>query len=357
MSSPDNAKPSLAILNDYASLAPSKLSHLQSRLNVVQVPGTFDVRSPSARAELVNLLQPYAIISTMRERTAFPAEVIRALPNLKVLLTTGAKNAAIDLQACQERGIVVAGTNGRSNPLASSLAKFQPTNEHTWALILGLAKRVAEGDASIHAGGWETGLGAALAGKKLGLLGLGKLGAQAARTGMLGFNMEILAWSENLTQEKADEAARNLGVEAGKWKVAGSKEALFREADILSVHYVLSERSRGIVGHKELSVMKNSALLINTSRGPLVDEKALLDCLKDSKFRGVALDVFDTEPLERNSEWRTTQWGKDGRSQVLLSPHMGYVEEGNMNAWYNETVENVERWLDGKELHTIISMP
>ena len=356
------SKPSLAILNDYASIAPSKLSHLASRLDVAPITGSFDVRNSAARTRLIQALEPHVLISTMRERTAFPADVISALPNLKVLLTTGMRNAAIDLQACKERGIIVAGSTGKgseSHPHrgAAGMLNYQPTNEHTWGLILGLAKRIAEGDASIHAGGWEPGLGVRLSGRKLGLLGLGRLGAQCARTGMLGFNMDVIAWSENLTQAKADEAARSLGVEVGRWKVVGSKEELFRDADILSVHYVLSDRSRGIVGEKELNSMKKDALLVNTSRGPLIDEKALLQCLVSGRIRGAAIDVFDTEPLEKESEWRTTAWGSAGKSAVLLSPHMGYVEEGTMNAWYDETAENVERWLDGKELKSVIAMP
>jgi phosphoglycerate dehydrogenase-like enzyme len=162
--------------------------------------------------------------------------------------------------------------------------------------------------------------------------------------------MNVVAWSSSLTQEAADEKAKKFGLPAGTFRVVGSKDELFQVADVLSVHYVLSERSRDIVSERELAVMKPSALLINTSRGPLVNERALLSVLKAGKIRGAALDVYNIEPLPQDSEWRTTAWGRNGSSEVLLSPHMGYVEEGVMHRWYDETVENVERWLDGRDL-------
>ncbi|KAL9623010.1 MAG: hypothetical protein Q9160_002729 [Pyrenula sp. 1 TL-2023] len=357
------SKPSVAILNDYASLLLPKLSHLSAKLDAVAVPGTFDARDPAALASLVQILQPFSIISTMRERTGFPASVLNQLPNLKLLLTTGPGNAAIDLKACAEKGIVVAGTTGRgseahSNPAdLGKLASFQPTNEHTWALILGLAKRIAAGHQSIMGGEWEVGLSSGLAGKTIGLLGLGKLGGQCARTAVLGFGMNVVAWSEHLTQEKADEKAEQIGLAKGTYRVTSSKKELFQVADVLSVHYVLSDRSRGIVGDEELKAMKKDAMLVNTSRGPLIDDTALLAVLREGRIKGAALDVFDIEPLPNTSPWRTTEWGKNGKSQVLLSPHMGYVEERVMNAWYDETVENIERWLDGKDLNNRFAMP
>jgi len=171
-----------------------------------------------------------------------------------------------------------------------------------------------------------------------------------AKVAVYGFGMKIKAWSSSLTQEGAEEKAKACGLSAGTFEAARSKEELFETADILSVHYVLSPRSRDIVGAKELGLMKPTALIVNTSRGPLINEGALLKVLKEGKIRGAALDVFDTEPLSSDSDWRTTPWGQDGRSEVLLSPHMGYVEEGVMNRWYEETADNVERWLDGKEM-------
>ncbi|KAL1957786.1 hypothetical protein VTO42DRAFT_5504 [Malbranchea cinnamomea] len=342
----------LAILDDYHGIAPSKFAHLEPRISITSYPDTLDTRDPAQKQELIKRLQPYTIISTMRERTPFPADVVSALPNLKLLLTTGTRNLALDLNAFAERGVTVAGTTGRGaqHRQLEQLPSPSSTVQHAWALILGLARNLARDDASVKSGGWQTSLATDLAGKTLALLGLGKLGTAVAKIGVLAFNMKIKAWSTSLTQETADEKATSLGLPPGTFEVVDSKEQLFREADVLSVHYVLSERSRGIVGEKEFAVMKPTALFVNTSRGPLVDERALLDVLKKGKIRGAALDVYDTEPLPQESEWRTTPWGKDGRSEVLLTPHMGYCEEGIMNRWYEEQAENVERWLAGKEV-------
>jgi lactate dehydrogenase-like 2-hydroxyacid dehydrogenase len=265
------------------------------------------------------------------------------------------KNAAIDMKACSEHGIIVTGTKGagRSDGARSQervASSLDSTMQYTWALILGLARNIARDDAGITHGGWENSFATGLTGKTLGLLGLGKLGADTARVGVVAFGMKIAAWSSSLTQEAADEKAKAFGLPAGTFRVVGSKDELFRAADVLSVHYVLSERSRDIVGERELALMKATALFINTSRGPLVNEKALLSVLKAGKIRGAALDVYNIEPLPLDSEWRTTDWGNNGSSEVLLSPHMGYVEEGVMHGWYEETVENVERWLDGRDV-------
>jgi glycerate dehydrogenase len=184
----------------------------------------------------------------------------------------------------------------------------------------------------------------------LGILGLGRLGTSCAVTGKLGFGMNIICWSSSLTQEKADTAAQDRGLPTGSLEVVASKRELFEKADVLSVHYVLSNRSRGMVGEEELDAMKKTALLINTSRGPLIDEEALLKVLEHGKIRGAALDVFDTEPLEGDSPWRSLKWGTDGRSQVLLSPHTGYVEEETMHWWYEQTAENVERYVNGQDV-------
>lgn len=342
----------LAILDDYQSVAPSKFAHLSSRISITNHPDTLNTKDAAQKEQLIKRLQPYTIISTMRERTPFPADVVKALPNLKLLLTTATRNLALDLDAFAEQGVIVTGTTGKGakGNQVHEVPSPSSTIQHAWSLILGLARNIAHDDASVKSGGWQTSLATDLAGKTLGLLGLGKLGTAVAKIGVLAFNMKIKAWSSSLTQEAADEKAAALGFAPGTFEIVGSKEELFRVADVLSVHYVLSERSRGIVGEKELAVMKPSALLVNTSRGPLVDEKALLDALKQGKIRGAALDVFDIEPLPLDSEWRTTPWGKGGRSQVLLTPHMGYCEEGIMNWWYEEQAEIVERWLDGKEV-------
>jgi phosphoglycerate dehydrogenase-like enzyme len=229
------------------------------------------------------------------------------------------------------------------------------------ALILGVARHLAQDDLHVKTGGWQTGLATGLSGKVFGTLGLGRLGVNVAKIMYQSFGMQIEAWSSSLTQEAADQKAKDAGLpiedEDGNkvFKVVSSKEELFRQADVLSVHYVLSDRSRGIVGPAELSVMKKSALFINTSRGPLVVEEALLDVLERGAIRGAALDVFDLEPLPEESRWRTQKWGTEGRSEVLLSPHMGYVEEETMETWFEEQVEIVERWCKGEELLHVLA--
>jgi lactate dehydrogenase-like 2-hydroxyacid dehydrogenase len=343
-----SSKIRLAILDDRQDIATPKFSRLEPRIQITSFPETITLQNAEQVKALVARLQPFTIISTMRERTSLPREVISSLPNLKLILTTGVKNAAIDIQACSERGIIVAGTKvvGRSG----SASSLDSTMQHTWALILGLARNIARDDASVKHGGWETSFATGLTGKTLALLGLGKLGADTAKVGVIAFGMKVVAWSSSLTQEAADEKAKTFGLPAGTFSVVGSKAELFRAADVLSVHYVLSERSRDIVSERELAMMKPTAFFINTSRGPLVNEKALLSVLKAGKIRGAALDVYNIEPLPLDSEWRTTDWGKNGSSGVLLSPHLGYVEEGVMHRWYEDTAENAERWLDGRDV-------
>lgn len=338
----------LAILDDYEGIAPGKFSHLSAQIETTSFPDTLDVNVPEQRDVLVDRLRPFAIISTMRERTAFPADVIDALPNLKLLLTTGMKNAAIDMAACTRRGIVVAGARGvGKESQGKSPTSLDSTLEHTWALILAIARHVPRDDLGVKSGAWQQSFAMGLKGKTLGILGLGKLGADTARVGVLAFGVRVLAWSNSLTQEIADEKATAIGMQPGSFKVAASKEELLQAADILSIHYVLSERSRNILGAKELALLKPTAVLVNTSRGPLVDENALLSTLKQGNIRGAALDVYNKEPLPLDSEWRTTRWGQNGSSEVILSPHMGYVEEGAMHRWYEDTAQNVEVWLGG----------
>ena len=269
------------------------------------------------------------------------------------------RNHSIDLEACKRLGITVCGTtgNGRYDRDLSKKRvegalpedRCDSTTQQTWALILGLASNVARNDLAVKSGGWQTVMNTNLAGKTLGLAGLGRLGARVARIGRLAFGMQVIAWSENLTQQKADEVAVQSGLKKGAYEVVG-KEELFLRSDVVSLHLVLSERSRGIVGASELGLMKATAFLVNTSRGPLVDEKALLEVCIKGGIKGVALDVFDNEPLEEGSVWRSMEWGKNGMSEVILSPHVGYVEEGQMRRWYEEQAENVERWVAGKEV-------
>lgn len=192
-----------------------------------------------------------------------------------------------------------------------------------------------------------------LTGRTVGIVGLGRLGIAVASILYRAFGVRVVTWSSSLTQETADEKAVAAGLPAesswGKTFEVVAKEELFRRADVVSVHYVLSERSRGIIGRAELALLKPSALLVNTSRGPLIDEEALLEVLKEGKIGGAALDVFELEPLPKESEWRSEKWGKEGRSRVVLTPHMGYVEEGTLRAWAEEVVQNLEKWVKGEE--------
>jgi glycerate dehydrogenase len=345
-----SSKVQVAVLDDYAEISPPHFASLSDKVEIQSFPETLNARVPADHSALIERLKPFAVVSSMRERTQFPRSVLSALPNLKVILTTGGKNAAIDMPACKELGIVVVGTGPKPNATKG----YDATNEMTWALILGLAKDVAGGDQLVKKGAWQTTLASGLAGKTLGLLGLGKLGTQCGVTGALGFGMKVLAWSSSLTQAKADEAARGRGLPAGTFQVAASKRDLFERADVLSVHYVLSDRSKGIVSAAELAAMKRSALLVNTSRGPLIDEPALLSALRQNKIRGVGLDVFDVEPLPADSPWRDQRWGTDGRSTVLLSPHMGYVEEETMHSWYDQQATALAAWLQGDEVRGVI---
>ncbi|KAJ5666627.1 hypothetical protein N7462_011036 [Penicillium macrosclerotiorum] len=337
------SKPRFAILDDYQGIAPAHFARLQDRVEIVSFPETLDPRDPAQQDALVQRLLPFDIVLAMRERTPFAASTIAALPNLRLVLTTGTRNLSLDLNAFSKHGIQVAGTEGRPPGVNSTV-------QHTWALILALARHVARDDAAVKQGKWQGSLGINLSGKTLGLLGLGKLGAAVGVIAIQAFGMRVLAWSTNLSQDKADEAAQANGLPRGSFAVAPSKSDFFAQADVVSIHNVLSERSRGIVGAAELATMKTSAMIINTSRGPLIDETALLETLHAGRIRGAALDVFDPEPLPLDSAWRTTAWGQEGRSEVLLSPHMGYGEEELVHGWYAEAADNLERWLNGQEL-------
>lgn len=378
----------MAILDDYLNIAEPHFAHIKpSELSITTFSDALPAyhhpaTSESSRRALVERLQPFTIISSMRERTPFPGALLRALPNLKLLLATGTQFETFDLAAAAELGIRVAAAPGRGRTdgggggggrllLGTTTAArprpkldikkggSHPTTQHAWALILALARNVAADDAAMKSAGakWQTRLATGLTGATLGVVGLGRLGAAVARIGSLAWGMRVVCWSENLTQERANRKAEEVGLPAFGGAGAGAptftavgKDELFATADVVSLHYVLSERSRGIVGARELAHMKDSALLVNTSRGPLVDDGALYEALEKGRIRGAALDVFDVEPLPADSPWRSTAWGTGGRSSLIITPHMGYVEEGIMHTWYEETAENVERWLEGKEL-------
>jgi D-3-phosphoglycerate dehydrogenase len=262
----------------------------------------------------------------MRERTAFPRSVIEALPNLKLIVTTGLYNAAIDLEAALARGIVISGTRGLPHPTA----------ELAFGLMLDLARNISREDAAMKRGvPWQTTVGTDLNGKTLGLLGLGRLGSRVAKYAR-AFDMDVIAWSQNLTAERAAEGGATLV----------SKEELFARADFLSVHLVLSPRTHGVVGADDLARMKKSAYLINTSRGPIVDTAALLDALRTNRIAGAALDVYDNEPLAIDHPLRSAP-------NLVLTPHLGYVTRETLRIFYGDTVEDIRAWLDGKPIRLV----
>jgi phosphoglycerate dehydrogenase-like enzyme len=268
--------------------------------------------------KVVERLQPFDVVCIMRERTPLPRSLMERLPRLKLIASTGPRNAAIDVEAAAERGIVVAHTGYD----ASS------TIELTWALILASVRQIALENAHLRAGGWQRTVGDGLKGKTLGVLGLGNIGSEVARIG-LTFGMEVVAWSQNLTADKAQTCGARLV----------SKEELFSSADILTIHLVLTQRTKGLVGAAELQAMKLSARLINTSRGPIVDEPALIDALRERRIAGAALDVFNVEPLPTDHPFRSLD-------NVLSTPHMGYVERDLYRTFYGDTVTNIARWLE-----------
>lgn len=334
-----NPGQSLAILDDYGGIASKHFADIPN-LKVDSFPETLNPASEDGLKQLIERLKPYTIISTMRERTPFPSALQAELPNLKLLLTTGVRNASLDIPFATSRNTLIAGTTGAKpgHPDHSIKEKeaqappppgYDSTTQHTWALILSICSRIPQDNAALRSDPhiWQSGYSMALGGKTLGLCGLGKLGANAARIGAQAFGMNVIAWSENLTQEKADAAAEGAGLPRGTFK-AVTKAELFQSADVLSLHYVLSPRSRGIVNREELSMMKPTSVLINSSRGPLIDEAALLEGLNQGKIRGAALDVWWQEPLPADSPWR----GYNGKSELVMSPHMGYVNEGE---WTN----------------------
>jgi phosphoglycerate dehydrogenase-like enzyme len=293
------------------------------------LPGGIEVESlrwhETDEAALAERLAPYDCLVVMRERTPISASLVARLPNLRLLVTTGLRNAAVDVAACAARGITVCGT--------PSLAS--PTPELTWGLILALLRHIPEEAAAMRAGGWQTTVGRGLEGKTLGILGLGRLGQRVAKVGA-AFGMRVIAWSQNLTAEAAEAA--------GAERV--EKAELFALADVVTIHLVLSERTRGLVGAAEFARMKPSAVLVNTSRGPIVDEAALLAALRAGEIAGAALDVYDEEPLPPDHPLRSAP-------NLLLTPHLGYVTEENYRGMYGGALDCVLGWLRGEPLRVI----
>ena len=321
----------LSILDDYQGIAldMADWSPVRGRGIEIAVERHAFVDEDAA----VRALADSEIVAAMRERTAFPKSLVDRLPKLKLLITTGMRNASLDMAALKDRGVTVCGTGGPIG--APGGGGNEDTAELAWGLILGAARRIAEDHALMRHGGWQTRVGHRVAGKTLGLLGLGRLGSAVARVG-LAFGMKAIAWSQNLTAEKAAEQ----GVERVE------KDELFRRSDILSVHLVLSPRSRGLVGAREIGLMKPSAILVNTSRGPICDTEAVIEALKTGRLAYAGFDVYDKEPLPIDHPLRSAP-------NVILTPHIGYVTDENYRSSYPQIVENITAFLDGKPVRVI----
>jgi len=312
-----------AVLDDYQNVA-RKMADWSAVSGEVEVTV---FHQPLGDEEcVIEALREFSVICLMRERTPFPRAVIEALPNLKLLVTTGARNNAIDVAAAQARGVTVCGTGGRAHHTA----------ELAFGLILDLARNISFEHARLKAGErWQTTLGLELNEKTLGVLGLGKLGSRLAHYAR-AFDMRVIAWSQNLTPERCQE----LGIEYV------SKEELFRQSDFLSIHLVLSARTRGLVTARDLSLMKPTAFLINTSRGPIVEKEALLDALRTGRIAGAGLDVYDVEPLPLDHPLR-------GLPNVVLTPHLGYVTLDNYRVFFRDMVADIRAWLDGRPVRVL----
>jgi D-3-phosphoglycerate dehydrogenase len=312
-----------AILDDYMNLALTiaDWSKIGDRVDLTAFNEPF--ASPEAAA---SALKDFEIICAMRERTPFPRALLAALPKLKLLVTSGMRNAAIDMEAAKERGIVVCGTQfGRD-----------PTAPLTMGLILELTRNIGRENARMHAGeALQKYVGVEIEGRTLGVIGLGKLGGKVSGLAK-AFGMNVIAWSPNLTQERCQEVGVGYA----------SKEALFATADIITVHMVLSQRSRGLVGREELARMKPSSYLVNTARGPIVDETALLETLQARKIAGAAIDVFSVEPLPVDHPFRKLD-------NIVLTPHLGYVTEEGFRNHYRQMVEGIDAWFKGEPLRKL----
>ncbi len=312
----------VAILDDYfdAALRLADWSPLKERAHIEVFTHPLGGEENAAKR-----LADFDIIVGMRERTPFPASLIRRLPKLKLLITTGMRNLSFDLEAAHAQGVTVCGTGGVGNPTA----------ELAVGMMIALLRDIPGQFGSMRRGGWQTRPGHDLAGKTLGLLGLGRVGSAVAAAGN-AFHMKLIAWSQNLTEQRAAECqARRV-----------DKEELFRHSDVLSIHLILSDRTRGIVGARELDLMKPTAYLINTSRGEIVNEAALLQRLQEKRIAGAAIDVYGVEPLPADHAIRKLD-------SVLLTPHIGYVSVENLSKMYRDAVEDIVAFLDGKPVRIL----
>jgi len=306
----------IAVLDDYQNVALSMADW--SALDAQATVSVFNDHLADTNA-VVARLKPFEVVCVMRERTPLTRAIIERLPRLRLIASTAMRNASIDLKAAAERGIEVVHTGYSSTP----------TIELTWALILASARNLIGENASLRAGGWQRFIGDDLAGLTLGVLGLGNVGGAVARIGK-AFGMEVIAWSQNLTAERAAEAGARLV----------AKDELFRQADVVTIHLVLSVRTRGLVSARELALMKPTARLVNTSRGPIVVETDLISALEGRKIGGAAIDVFDQEPLPPTHPFRCLP-------NLLATPHIGYVSRDLYARFYRDTVDNIRQWLDG----------
>lgn len=312
----------IAVLDDYQSVALASGPWHELGPDVEVVPWQDHVADPG---ELARRLEGYQVVVAMRERTPFPAALLAAVPDLRLLVTTGMQNAAIDVAAARRLGITVCGTD----------SDLSSTVELTWALVLAVTRNLVVEDAAVRSGGWQHTVGRGLRGDVLGVVGLGRIGSQVAAIGR-AFGMEVLAWSQNLTAERARAAGACL-VDA---------DDLLRRSDVVSLHLRLSERTRGLIGAREFGLMKPSAVLVNTSRGPLVDGPALVASLAAGTLRGAGLDVYDQEPLAIDSPLRS-------RPEVVLSPHLGYVTEQAYALFYGQVVADVAAFLSGAPVRVL----
>jgi len=306
-------------LDDYQHVALGLLD-LPARVDAVAMPAHIDDED-----ELVSALEGAGVVVAMRERTRLPGSVLSRLPNLRLLVTTGMGNAVIDLAAATEAGICVCGTSGA----------LTPTSELTWGLIFALLRHIPTEDARIRAGGWQSTVGVGVAGKTLGLLGAGRLGKVVAEAAH-AFRMPVIAWSQNLTAERSAAVGAELV----------TKEELFTRADVVSIHLVLGDRTRRLVGEPELRAMKPTAFLINTSRGPIVDEAALLRALQEGWIAGAGLDVFDTEPLPVDHPLRSAP-------RTVLTPHLGYVTDDCYRVFYRDISEDIAAFAAGSPVRVL----
>jgi phosphoglycerate dehydrogenase-like enzyme len=312
----------VAILDDYQNVALESADWKSLPTSVEITVFNKHIKGEDAVAKT---LADFDIVVAMRERTPFPAPLLAKLPNLKLLVTTGMRNLAIDMQAARKQGVPVCGT---------ALLPY-PAFEHAWALILALLKKIPQENDNMHKGGWQADIVEGARGKTLGVIGLGKLGSQVAKVGVT-FGMNVIAWSQNLTSERA--------LECGATRV--EKDELLAKSDVVTIHVLLSDRTRGLLGKRELALMKPTAYLVNTSRGPIVDEAALIEALQGRTIAGAGLDVYDVEPLPADHPLRKLD-------NAILTGHTAYVIRETYDLAYGEACEDVKAWLKGEPIRVL----